>query len=248
MATGKTLTATLRNGVSLEFVWIEPGTFMMGSPASEPGRGSDEGPRHPVTLTKGFYLGKDLITQGQWSAVMGTQPWSGRKYVQPHPDNPAVYISWNDLQELVAELNGEAGEALYRLPSEAEWEYACRAGTSTRWSFGDDEGKLRDHAWYESNAWKAGLQYAPPVGTKLPNSWGLYDMHGNVYEWIQDWYANHYPNTEQINPKGPEKGAYRVLRGGHFYFNAGSTRSAHRYAGAPEGCGAHFGARLLRVG
>ncbi|MCC7261780.1 MAG: formylglycine-generating enzyme family protein, partial [Candidatus Latescibacteria bacterium] len=201
MAPGKTLTATLRNGASLEFVWIEPGTFMMGSPASEPGRGSDEGPRHPVTLTKGFYLGKDLITQRQWTAVMGTQPWSGRKYVQPHPDHPAVYISWNDLQELVAKLNADTGEALYRLPSEAEWEYACRAGTSTRWSFGDDEGRLRKYAWYEINAWNAGVQYAPAVGTKLPNPWGLFDMHGNVFEWIEDWYANYYPNTEQINPK-----------------------------------------------
>lgn len=109
-----------------------------------------------------------------------------------------------------------------------------------------EEVRAKEYAWYETNAWNAGMQYAQPVGTKLPNPWGLFDMHGNVYEWAQDWYAN-YPSTAQINPTGPVRGSPRVLRGGYFYFCARSRCSAHRYAGIPNGHGAHFGALLVRI-
>lgn len=247
MTSPRTIVQALPGGESMEMVWIAPGTFMMGSSKAESGRNKDETCLHQVALTKGFYLGKFPITQAQWSAVMGTQPWQGRTYVQPHPNHPAVYISWNDVQMFISKLNVHAKEALFRLPTEAEWEYACRVGTSTRWSFGDDEGKLPEYAWYGANPWNAGMQYAQPVGTKRPNPWGLYDMHGNVYEWTQDWYASYYPEAPCHDPNGPERGAYRVLRGGHFYYNAQSTRSAHRYAGSPDGRGAHFGARLARI-
>ena len=124
----------------------------MGSPSTEVGRDSDEGPQHEVTISKGFYLGKYEVTQGQWQAVMGTTPWSGQSYVQVDADNPAVYVSWNDVQSFVQALNEAAKDSLYRLPTEAEWEYACRAGTTERWSFGDDESKLKDYAWYDVNA------------------------------------------------------------------------------------------------
>lgn len=230
----------------MEFVWLEPGTFVMGSPDFEPGRNADEGPQHAVTISQGFYLGKYELTQGQWEAAMGTQPWAGQAYVQSNPNHPAVYISWNDVQELIGKLNQAAGENIYRLPTEAEWEYACRAGTSTRWSFGEDESRLGEYGWYDANALNVGEQYAHPVGTKLPNPWGLYDLHGNVYEWCQDWYGG-YSRNAQIDPTGPATGSGRVMRGGAFAHNAPNTRSAIRPAVAPDDLGRALGVRLVRI-
>ncbi|MBT4498570.1 MAG: formylglycine-generating enzyme family protein, partial [Gemmatimonadetes bacterium] len=134
---------------------------------------------------------------------------------------------------------------IYRLPSGSEWEYACRAGTDTRWSFGDAESQLGDFAWYRDNAWDADLQYGQPVGTKLPNPWGLYDMHGNILEWCQDWYGD-YSSSAQADPTGPETGTYRVLRGGYFYYFARSTRPAYRISSLPDFRDYYIGARLLR--
>ena len=142
-------------------------------------------------------------------------------------------------------LNEAEGDSLYRLPTEAEWEYACRAGTETRWSFGDDVSQLKDYAWYHDNAWDIGEQYAHPVGTKLPNPWGLYDMHGNVWEMCQDWYGI-YPNEYQIDPTGPASGSDRVLRGGYFGHSPQHARSAVRYFTHPSSDSFGFGARLLR--
>ena len=129
---------------------------------------------------------------------------------------------------------------IYRLPTEAEWEYAARAGTTTRWSFGDDESQLGKYAWYGGN------QYAQPVGTKLPNPWGLYDMHGNVYEWCKDWYGT-YPTGAVVDPQGPSAGSYRVLRGGTFYSYAQSVRSAYRRYNVPGYRYYIIGFRLLRT-
>lgn len=236
----------LVTGAEMEFVWIEPGTFTMGSPASEVGRDSDEGPQHQVTIRQGFWLGKCEVTQGQWQGVMGTTPWSGQSYVRANAQHPAVYISWDDAQQLIARLNAAAGSAVYRLPTEAEWEYACRAGSTTRWSFGDDEGQLGQYAWYCDNAWNAALQYAQPVGTKLPNPWGLYDMHGNVWEWCQDWYGS-YGSGPVVEPAGPASGSNRVIRSGGFNFSARYMRSAYRNNSTPGGRLYNVGVRLLRT-
>lgn len=135
-------TFSLPNGAKMSFVWLEPGVFQMGSPASEEGRWDDEGPVHEVEISAGFWLSKYEVTQEQWESVMGTSPWSGQDFVESSPSHPAVYISWDDVQRFIAKINDAAGEELYRLPSEAKWEYACRAGSTTRFSFGDDESQL----------------------------------------------------------------------------------------------------------
>ncbi len=158
-----------------------------------------------------------------------------------------MYISWDDVQAFVARLNEASGAEVYRLPTEAEWEYACRAGTTTRWSFGDDEGDLGDYAWYRDNAWAAGLQYAQPVGTKLHNPWGLYDMHGNVWEWVQDWYDS-YTSGALVDQQGPSSGSIRVIRSGSFRHSAQDARSAYRSRHSPGGRLSRVGARLLRTG
>ena len=141
----------------------------MGSPDTEPGRWLAEGPQHEVTISQGFYLGKFEVTQEQWESVMGTAPWPGQIFVQPNPLHPAVYISWNDMQAFIERLNEAAGEELYRLPTEAEWEYTCRAATTTRRSFGDEESQLADHAWYVTTAGDAGLNFAQHVRSAYRN-------------------------------------------------------------------------------
>ena len=241
------ITVNLPGGATMDFVWIEPGTFLMGS--SGTGGESDERPQHEVTISRGFFLGKYEITQAQWEAVMGTTPWSGSSYVQSDPNHPASYISWeadwlffwrNGVQEFIQRLNEAAGDSLYRLPTEAEWEYACRAGTTTRWSFGDDESQLRNYAWYKGSVGN--------VGGKLPNPWGLYDMHGNVSEWVQDWLGG-YSSYSQVDPTGPATGSHgRVMRGGTYNDIAHWVRSAARLGYGPSFRRSDFGARLLRTG
>ena len=236
-------TVELPGGATMDFVWIEPGTFMMGSPESEPWRYDGEGPRHPVTISRGFYLGKYKLTQGQWESVIGTPPRSGENKGQEYPNHPVVYISWEDVQAFIQKLNEVAEEETYRLPTEAEWEYACRAGTTTRFSFGKDESRLGDYAWYSGNSSPYGMK---DVGTKLSNAWGLHDMHGNVYEWCQDWYGN-YSSGAQIDPTGPASGHYRVKRGGSFIYSARGARSAYRSSASPGFRSSFAGVRLLRI-
>ncbi len=240
-----TIVTLLGGNVDMAFVYISPGTFTMGSPDSEPGRSSFEGPQHKVTISEGFYLGKYEVTQGQWEAVMGTSPWSGRSYVQSNPGHPAVHVSWDDAQAFVQKLNAAAGSELYRLPTEVEWEYSCRSGTTTRWSFGDNESDLGDYAWYRSNAWDAGEQYAHEVGTKKASPWGLHDMHGNVSEWCEDW-SGSYSGSAQTDPPGPSAGSFRVQRGGAFLSSARNVRSADRFLNSPAFRDIIFGFRLLR--
>ncbi|MEW6755413.1 MAG: SUMF1/EgtB/PvdO family nonheme iron enzyme [Candidatus Latescibacterota bacterium] len=238
-ASVQTLTADLPGGATMEFVWIEPGTFMMGD--AELGLAP-----HQVTLTQGYWLGRCEVTQGQWEAAMGTTPWSGHRYVQSDPQCPAVYISWYDVKALVDRLNQAEGDSVYRLPTEAEWEYACRAGTTSRWSCGDDESRLRDYAWYNENAWTAGQPYAHAVGTKRANPWGLFDMHGNVLEWVSDWYDG-YPSAAQTEPGGPGGGSGRVIRGGCFYYDAQYASSAKRDIIPPGVRASGLGCRLSRT-
>ena len=236
---GGELVVVLPGGAEMEFVWISPGTFMMGSPDTEVGRRSDE-KVHEVEISQGFYLGKYEVTQRQWEAVMGNNPSDFRV-----ADRPVENISWNYVQEFIGVLNAAAGDSLYRLPSEAEWEYACRAGTTTRWSFGDDEGLLGDYAWYSGNNSPNGTK---AVGGKLPNPWGLYDMHGNVWEWVQDWYSSSYYNSSpRVDPQGPDSGSKRVTRGGYFNESARYLRSAWRSSLSPGYTRNWIGARLVRI-
>lgn len=167
----------------MEFVLIPAGEFMMGSPSDEKGRYDQEGPVHKVTINNPFYMGKYPVTQRQWKKAMGTNPSKFKG-----DDLPVENVSWEKIQKFVKVLNEKEGADKYRLPSEAEWEYACWASTQTRYSFGDDESKLNEYAWYDKNSGSK----THPVGQKKPNQWGLYDMHGNVSEWVQDRWHNKY--------------------------------------------------------
>jgi formylglycine-generating enzyme required for sulfatase activity len=259
------LTVELPNGTVMEFVWIEPGAFTMGTTEEqeETLRGKEmwvdlfenEHPAHDVTITQGFYLAKCELTQGQWEAVMGTAPWSGRPFVAAGPDHPAG-ITWDDAQAFIQRLNEEAGEDLYRLPTEAEWEYACRAGTTTLWSFGDDENQMGQHAWHQANTIDVGEGHPHQVRQREPNPWGLHDTHGNVLEWCQDWYGV-YPSESLTDPTGPASGNNRVVRGGCILHGPrldfpGSCRSACRGFLPPDLSPDHHpplvGARLVRMG
>jgi formylglycine-generating enzyme required for sulfatase activity len=237
---------TLPGGATMQFVWIAPGSFLMGSPRVSRGHtgwGADEMPSRQVTISRGFWLGKYEVTQGQWASVMGTRPWAGREQAQDDPDGPAVYLSWQNVQDFIRTLNEAEGREVYRLPTEAEWEYACRAGTTSRWSFGDDARQLGDYAWYKSTT---PPEKAKRVGQKQPNSWGLYDLHGNVWEWVQDWYGE-YAREAQDDPTGPAAGLDRVVRGGSFTSWEMLTRSATRRGLAPPSRHADLGVRLVRV-
>ena len=187
-----------------------------------------ESPQHLVKITQPYYLSSCEVTQQQYEKVMETCPWEGQPLVKEGPNYAASYVTWDDAVEFCRRLSEQESEA-YRLPTEAEWEYACRAGTKTTWNFGDDDEQLDDYAWYDANAYQDGEQYTHRVGRKLPNAWGLYDMHGNVWEWCQDWYARYdAKRKESVDPTGPERGSHRVWRGGSFAEAAENTRSATR--------------------
>ncbi len=203
----------LAPGVRMDFILIRPGTFQMG--AGDAGAEEDEMPARRVTLTRAFYLGKYEVTQEEWRAVMGRNPSH-----HPGPGLPVESVSWNDCQEFLAKLGQRTGRQ-FALPTEAQWEYACRAGTTTAWSGGDDERRLGDCAWSEANS--GGMTH--PVGGKRPNAWGLYDMEGNVGEWCADWYAKHaYDSGAAADPAGPARGDARVWRGGAWGDNPGFLR------------------------
>ena len=202
----------LTNSIGMRLVHIPKGEFMMGSPSSKEERFGNEGPQHRVRISRDFYMSQTEVTQGQYKSVMNTQPWSGESYVQESDSNPAVYVSWNDAVEFCRKLSQQEGKT-YRLPTEAEWEYACRAGTTTCFSFGDSDSSLGDYAWFCGNAWDVDQKYAHRVGQKKPNRWNLYDMHGNVFEWCNDWYdRNYYSNSPVFDPQGPASGSSRVVR------------------------------------
>jgi formylglycine-generating enzyme required for sulfatase activity len=219
---------------SMDFMLIPAGTFRMGSDSGA----SDEKPVHEVRISKPFYLGKYEVTQQEWQAIMGTNP----SRFKDDPRLPVENVSWNDVQEFIQKLNAKEGGTRYRLPTEAEWEYAARAGTTTAYSFGNDAGQLGEYAWYGANSGsKTHL-----VGQKKPNAWGLYDMHGNVWEWVEDWYGP-YTAGAAVDPAGPSSGSYRVHRGGSWLYFARNCRSADRGNGAPGGRDGGLGFRLLRT-
>ena len=214
------------NSIGMEFVLIPAGSFLMGDPKAE-GYFAEVKRPHRVNITRPFYLGKYEVTQEQWERVMGSNPsrFKGR-------DNPVESVSWNDAQEFVRRLNAMEGHRRYRLPTEAEWEYAARAGSTTAYSFGDDAGELGDYGWYEANSGKG----THPVGQLRPNAWGLYDMHGNVWEWVNDWYdAKYYAYSRKTdNPGGPNFGESRAGRGGSLGDWAVFCRSSERGGSRPD--------------
>jgi len=208
---------TFTNGIGMEFVLIPAGTFKMGSDSGDP----DERPVHQVTISKPFSIGKYEVTQGQWQAVMGNNP----SLFPGDPNRPVEQVSWDDAQAFISKLNTMEGVKLYRLPTEAEWEYAARAGSTTIYYFGNDPKPLGDHAWYRANSERR----SHPVGQKRPNAWGLYDMLGNVWEWVQGWEGK-YPSGPVTDPKGPESGTHRMRRGCGWNNEANVCRVANRYS------------------
>lgn len=220
------------NGLNTTLVWIPAGDFTMGSPKDEKDRNDDED-QVQVTLTKGFWLGRNEVTQSEWQRVMRTAPWSGMRYIKEGDDYPATYMTWGEAVkfcETLTEQERRAGRLppnwQYALPTEAQWEYGCRGRTKSRFSFGDDEAELGDYAWFRKNGWDTNEQYAHAVAQKKPNEWGLNDMHGNVWELCRDWYGKQLAGG--TDPQGPTDGSDRVVRGGNWVFAAGSCRSAYR--------------------
>jgi len=212
----------------MDFVYIPPGEFLMGSPPAEVDRQSSEGPQHRVTISRGFWLGRFEVTQGQWRAVMQSNPSYFRALGKDHP---VENVSFPDVQEYIRRLNEKAGRARYRLPTEAEWEYACRAGTNTVFYCGDSlSSKQANFDGTYPYGWVAedvNLKRTTPVGQYPPNAWGLCDMHGNVWEWCQDHF-DAYPDTDVTDPRGPATGTLRISRGGSWYSSGEFCRSARR--------------------
>jgi len=226
------------NSLGMKFVLMPAGTFMMGSPSDEDGRDDDER-RHRVTISQPFYMQTTEVTQGQWRAVMGNDP----SHFNSCGDNcPVEQVSWDDVQAFIRRLNNREGAGRYRLPTEAQWEYACRAGSTTRFCFGDDESRLGDYAWYDRNSGRR----THSVAQKKPNAWGLYDMHGNVWEWCADWY-DAYPSGHVTDPTGPSSGSDRVYRGGSWLGYARLCRSAIRVNYTPGDRNDFLGFRLTRT-
>jgi formylglycine-generating enzyme required for sulfatase activity len=231
--TNSRLPRTRTNQAGIEFVLVPAGSFMMGSTNG----GTDEKPVHQVTISQAFYMGKYEVTQGQWQTVMGNNP---SNFKDCGGNCPVEQVSWDDAQNFINRLNESNDGFRYRLPTEAEWEYACRAGTT-----GDYAGNLSEMAWYSENS--GSKTYA--VGGKQPNAWGLADMHGNVWEWCQDWYHETYygaPTDGSAWLSGGEQ-EYRVLRGGSWGNYAEGLRSAVRDYGAPDSRVSFDGFRVVAV-
>jgi len=220
---GERMTVTIKD-VEYAFRWCPPGTFMMGSPANELNR-IDNKSQHQATLSKGFWMLETEVTQQMWENVMGNNPSSNKGL-----NLPVTNVSWNDCQEFIQKLNvllagtpGAPAGYTFSLPTEAQWEYACRAGTTTAYHFGDTLTQQQANF---------GSREAKEVGSYPANAWGLKDMHGNVWEWCLDWYGN-YPSGAVTDPTGAERGWLRVIRGGSWYFIARDCRSAFRNSGDP---------------
>ncbi|UCE21059.1 MAG: formylglycine-generating enzyme family protein [Candidatus Aminicenantes bacterium] len=211
----------------LEMILIKPGSFTMGSSRDEQGRSDTDWPLHDVTITKPFYMGKYEVTQAQWESVMGNNP----SYFRGKPNNPVEKVRWRTCQRFIKKLNS-LGQGTFRLPTEAEWEYACRVGTMTRFSFGDSLEKAYRYMWWERNNETNGTK---EVGLKMPNLWGLYDMHGNVQEWCEDRWELPNERGPQTDPKGTSSRSSffflwtnRVIRGGSFGSRTQDCRSSYR--------------------
>lgn len=230
-------------------VFIAPGTFRMGSPTNEVDRQDNEGPQISVTISQGFWIGKYPVTQAEYLAVTGQDPsyFTPRKGYAPDLSRPVEQVSWFDATNYCYHLTQQERAAgrigtnrVFRLPKEAEWEYACRAGTSTRFSYGEDPGysQLTNYGWYKANS--DGTTH--PVGQKLPNPWGLYEMHGHVFEWCQDLYVQHLGGATHGSKRPSQT---RVFRGGLWDGSAGYCRSAYRGHSVPGGRSCYIGFRVV---
>jgi sulfatase modifying factor 1 len=231
---------TFTNSIGMKFVWIPPGNFLMGSPKEEKERREDES-QHKVTLTKGFYMGVYAVTQEQYETVMGNNPSA----FKGENNLPVEQLSWEDCQVFIKKLRDKDKKA-YRLPTEAEWEFACRAGTKTPFYFGEtistDQANYNGEAYFNG---KKGVnrEKTTPVGIFPANAWGLHDMHGNLWQWCQEWYGD-YPQIDLVDPQGPEKGEKRVLRGGSWFDKPRYARSAFRFMEVPGRGGPNIGFRV----
>jgi formylglycine-generating enzyme required for sulfatase activity len=225
---------TWENQLGIKFALVPPGTFLMGSNRGE----ENERPVHQVAIRSPFYMGIYVITQAQWIDLMGTEPWKGNPNVLSEDETPAVHVSWFDAQDFLTRLSSIDKENSYYLPNEAEWEYAARAGTTTEFCFGDDDRDLRAYGWYRDMT-QRGEEYAHRVGTKKPNSFGLFDMHGNVWEWTDSWYFGSYAIDPKLSP------LEKVVRGGGWDYPAHGARSSFRNHLLPSRSLNVLGFRLL---
>lgn len=239
------------NSIGMSFVEIPAGSFEMG--ADDAGAFQCERPQHKVTISNSFYIGVCEVTQDEWEKVMGFNPYdldrSNPYYNLPgmaeritHPNHPAT-VSWEDAQDFITKLNHLEGHNRYRLPTEAEWEYAARAGSTTAYCFGDNISELEHYAWYGEDFETGGTH---PVGKKEANAWGLHDIHGNVWEWVHDWYSEtYYANSPEADPQGPESGTHHSVRGGSWHSSATSWRSSYRKPYKPDYRGISIGFRIV---
>jgi len=236
------LAIDLGQGVKMEFVLIRAGTFLMGSQKGP----ADERPVHRVVISKPFYMARYEVTQNQWEAVMGKHKWLAELAKGDNemkgPTKAMNVLSWNDCQHLIRRLKEKSPSHTFALPTEAQWEYTCRAGSTTEFHFGDDKSQLGEYAWFQGNMnWPGqpgfgGKAFYHDVGKKRPNKWGLYDMHGGVWEWCADWYEkDYYLNSPLVDPKGPKSARFRVLRGSSWFRYAKYARSAYRRFFHPDG-------------
>lgn len=236
---GDEMTVELPGGIPMNFRWIPAGEFTMGAPESERSRDEREGPPHPVRITNPFWMAKYPVTQEQWTAVMGKNPSHAKG-----DDRPVECVSRADCREFLERLN-EMPNGGFQMPTEAQWEYACRAGTATRFYWGEDvrESEVDRYAWYDANA----DERSHPVGQKRANAWGLHDMCGNVWEWCEDSYGEEFYATSPIeDPVNSERGKYRVIRGGAWFSFADNCRSARRSWVTPAVQSVVLGLRCMR--
>ena len=231
---GNTISIPVKNGISIDMVKVEAGTFMMGATSEMKKPYTDEKPVHQVTLTNDYYMGKYEVTQALWQAVMGSNPSKFKSR-----NLPVEQVSWDDCQEFINKLNSITGMR-FRLPTEAEWEYAARGGKKSKGYQYSGSSKMSEVAWYTANSGSK----THPVGKKQANELGLYDMTGNVLEWCQDWYGS-YVSSSQTNPTGAFSGFFRVFRGGSWYGNSGNCRSSCRDSYNPGNSNFDLGLRLV---
>jgi len=237
-ASGDRMILDFQEGLTLELVLVRAGSFLMGSPAGEKDREKDEGPQRQITLSQDFWMGETEVTQAQWLAVMGKATSTDFK----GPDKPVIWVSWTEAQDFCARLSARAGRT-FTLPTEAQWEYACRAGSADMYFFGGDKKGLSDYAWYSINS-----EYRlHPVKKKSANPLGLFDMLGNAQEWCLDVYGE-YKGDSATDPVGEGRGDARVVRGGAYDASAAGLRSANRASKTAEKHYIDTGFRIVSPG